>query len=73
MMGAKERQGFQSVNETDYRRKSIIARAGEKVNPGWLFRKITLFYADRKFITIAFVHLVITAVIFSKFIFPVNQ
>ena len=32
----------------------------------WIFRRITLFFADRKFITFAFVHLAITLVIFSK-------
>jgi hypothetical protein len=64
----RHRQGFQGSDKADYRRKSMIAQAGEVVNsgPGWFFRRITLFYADRKFITIAFVHLAITTVIFCK-------
>ena len=73
MGGLRERKGFNSITGSDYRSKSIIARAGEAVNAGWLFRRMTLFYADRKFITIAFVHLVITGVIFSKFMSPANQ
>ena len=60
------RQGFQASDNADYRRKSVIEQAGNVVNPGWIFRRITLFYADRKFITIAFVHLAITSIIFSK-------
>ena len=52
--------------EVDYRRKSIIEQAGDITKPGCLFKQITMFFADRKFITIAFVHLTITLVIFSK-------
>jgi len=61
------RQGFQASDNADYRRKSVIEQAGNVVNPGWIFRRITLFYADRKFITIAFVHLAITSIIFTHF------
>ena len=50
----------------DYRRKSIIEQAGDQVAPGWVFKHITKFFADRKFITIAFIHLTMTMVIFSK-------
>lgn len=32
----------------------------------WIFHRIILFFADRKFITIAFIHLAVTLVIFSK-------
>ena len=63
------KQRNKNVNlEVDYRRKSLIEQAAEEkvANTGWIFRRITKFFADRKFITIAFVHLTITLVIFSK-------
>ena len=51
-------------NET----KSSIEIAGEDLNKrnNCLFKQMTHFFADRKFITIAFVHLAITLVIFSE-------
>lgn len=57
----------QEPEAVDYRRKSIIEQAGDQVAPGWVFKHITKFFADRKFITIAFIHLTITLVVFTHF------
>ena len=57
------------ANPPNYHRKSMIQEAGEHLDKrsGFLFKPMTHFFADRKFITIAYVHLAITMVIFSKY------
>ena len=62
-MGIEDRNTM--AQRLDYRRKSL-KDASTMNKPSWVFKRITRFFADRKFITIAFIHLAITLVIFSE-------
>ena len=51
-------------------RKSSFLSDGRKVSTAkhsWIFQKAIHFYADRKYIMVAFIHLAITMVIFSEY------
>ena len=50
----------------DFRTQSMKDVGVGLSKDSWIFQRITSFFADRKFITIAFIHLAVTLVIFSK-------
>jgi hypothetical protein len=46
-----------------------LSDAIKLTNPGWLFKRIMELYVDRKLVLLMMMHLVMTFVVYGKFIF----